>query len=166
MSRVAIVTGAGRGIGEQVALTLAQDGWRLVLSDVAADDPALAYRLASYDELERVADACRALGSDVVTRCCDVRVREEVVELVATARLVGELHATVAAAGVLGGHGLAWELADDVLDRDLAVNYRGVVQLARASVPELLLAGELGRFVAVVSAAGAVGLPRRSGPAS
>lgn len=158
--RVAVVTGAARGIGAQVALALARDGWSLSLGDVCADDPALSYLLASPADLQGVVAQCRALGADVVAQPCDVRVQLDVDALVEAGADLGPVEAAVAVAGVLGGHGLAWELSPHVVERDLAVNYRGPVALARAAVPHLLRAGSRGRYVAVVSAAGASGLPR------
>lgn len=158
--RVAVVTGAARGIGAQVALALARDGWALALGDVCADDPALGYPLARPAELQQVSADCRVLGATVVAQSCDVRVQQDVDALVAAGAALGPLEAAVAVAGVLGGHGLAWELPLDLVERDLDVNYRGPVALARAAVPHLLPAGGRGRYVAVVSAAGASGLPR------
>jgi SDR family mycofactocin-dependent oxidoreductase len=159
VTRVAVVTGAARGIGAAVAAALAADGWALALGDVCADDPGLDYPLATADDLAAVATRCEGAGVDVVGLRCDVRDPAEVEALVDAAAGLGDVHAAVAVAGVIGGSGPAWRLPDDVLQRDLAVNYLGVTHLARAAVPRMLDLGRGGRFVAVVSAAGATGLP-------
>lgn len=159
MTRVAVITGAARGIGAAVARHLAADGWALALGDACCDDPALSYPLGSPAQLADVAQTCRDLGVPVVTGVCDVRDRGDVDRLVTAAAELGPIQAAIAVAGVLGGAGPAWTLPDDVIDRDLGVNYRGVVELARAAVPALIDVGARGRFVAVVSAAGTTGLP-------
>lgn len=156
MTRVAVVTGAARGIGAAVARALSQEGWAVALGDACADDPRLAYPLGSEDELGAVAASC---PGPVVSRRCDVRRQEDVDALVAAAQELGQVQAAVAVAGVLGGSGPAWQVPGDVLERDLAVNLGGVVALTRATVPLLLEHPGRGRFVAVVSAAGERGLP-------
>jgi SDR family mycofactocin-dependent oxidoreductase len=155
-----VVTGAARGIGAAVALALAADGWALALGDVCTDDPDVAYPLGTEAELLDVRDRCRALGAAAVARRCDVRAPGQVDALVAAAAELAPVEAAVAVAGVLGGSGLAWELPPELVERDLDVNFRGVVNLCRAAVPHLLRAGDRGRLVAVVSAAGTTGLPR------
>lgn len=160
MTRVAVVTGAGRGIGRAVAEALAAGGWSLALGDVCSDDAGLAYRLATAQDLAQTAALCRAHDVAVVEQCCDVRSAGDLEDLVAAGAALGPVEVACAVAGVLGGSGDAWTLDDEVLRRDLAVNYLGVAGLARAAVPHLLDAGTGGRFVAVVSAAGATGLPR------
>jgi SDR family mycofactocin-dependent oxidoreductase len=159
---VAVVTGAARGIGAAVALTLAGDGWDLVLGDVARPDavPGLSYPLASAAELAQSAQRCRDAGAQVVAQSCDVRDAEQVAELVA--RATGRLRAAVAVAGIMAADGPAWELTPADLELDLSVNLHGIANLARAAVPVLLQAPSprQGRVVAVVSMAAVGGLPR------
>ncbi|GAC1611098.1 MAG: mycofactocin-coupled SDR family oxidoreductase [Mycobacteriales bacterium] len=159
MTRVAVVTGAGRGIGAAVAIALAADGWAVALGDICHDDPELAYPLAGPADLQEVVAACAAQGVGVESMRCDVRRQGDVDALVAAGARLGKVSAAIAVAGVLGGAGPAWSLSDDVLQRDLAVNYLGVVHLARAALPEMLAAGSGGRFVVVASAAAGRGLP-------
>jgi SDR family mycofactocin-dependent oxidoreductase len=159
---VAVVTGAGRGIGAAVAIGLAEAGWDLVLGDVG--DPhavaGLSYDLSAPADLAAVASGCRHAGATVTTASCDVRDERDVESLVG---LAGDgLRAAVAVAGILGADGLAWQQSAQDLDRDLSVNLHGVANLARAAVPVLLAAPDPHRcrFVAVVSSAATRGLPR------
>ena len=52
MTRVAVVTGAARGIGAATVRGLAARGWAVLAVDRCADDPALPYLLGSRSELE------------------------------------------------------------------------------------------------------------------
>ena len=54
--RVALVTGAARGIGAATVAALAAGGWRVVAVDRCADDPALPYALGSRGDLDRVVE--------------------------------------------------------------------------------------------------------------
>jgi SDR family mycofactocin-dependent oxidoreductase len=164
---MAVITGAARGIGRASAISLSRNGFDVTLGDVASPGQvaALAYPLASPGDLQESARLCRDAGASAHTQACDVRSPEDVQSLVdlalAHARTSGGLTAAVAVAGIIGSDGLAWELSPQDLDRDLAVNFHGVANLARAAVPHLLRAGQgRARFVAVVSTAGEAGLPR------
>ncbi|HEX5268542.1 MAG TPA: mycofactocin-coupled SDR family oxidoreductase [Acidimicrobiales bacterium] len=154
---MAVVTGAGRGIGAATARALAASGWRVVLVDVAADDPAIPYRLSTRDELEKVAAECEGLA--VVG---DVRDQADMDRAVGAAvEHYGGLDAAVAAAGVMAGGVPTWSTADETWDALIGVNLQGVWRLARAAVPALLERPEprQGRFVAVASVAGTTGMP-------
>src|SRR5215211_8656040 len=54
--RVAVVTGAARGIGAATAIALAEQGWAVLAVDQATDDPALPYRMGTKVELSALAD--------------------------------------------------------------------------------------------------------------
>jgi len=157
--RVALVTGAGRGIGAATVAALAADRWRVVATDRCAADPALPYPLATRGELDRVAAAA---GDQVITVVADTRDAAALGAAVAEAeRRWGGLDAAIAVAGVIAGGVPAWELPDEQQDAVLGVDLGGVLTLARVAVPALLRRPEprRGRFLAVASAAATRGLP-------
>ena len=159
MVRVALVTGAARGIGAATVAALAADGWRVVAADRCADDPALPYALGTRAELDQVVTAA---AGDAVAIAADVRDPEA---LAAAVRLAeerwGGLDAAVAAAGVIAGGVPAWQVPAGQEQAVLDVDLGGVLNLARVAVPALLRRPEprRGRFLAVASAAATRGLP-------
>jgi SDR family mycofactocin-dependent oxidoreductase len=162
--RVAVVTGAARGIGAATVLALAGQGWAVLALDVAADDPALPYPLGTRAELSTVVkDANARAGEDRVrARVADVRDLQAVRSAVRYAeRRWGGLDAAIAAAGVVAGGVPQWELPPDQERAVLEVDLGGVANLARASIPALLRRPRprSGRFLAVASAAATRGLP-------
>ncbi|HEY9417506.1 MAG TPA: SDR family NAD(P)-dependent oxidoreductase, partial [Pseudonocardia sp.] len=54
--RVAVVTGAARGVGAAVVYRLASEGWRVVAVDCCADMPSVEYALGTEAQLKEVAD--------------------------------------------------------------------------------------------------------------
>jgi len=154
--RVALVTGAARGIGAATVRSLAADGWAVVALDRCADDPRLPYALGTREQLEAlrgdtvvtvVADAC-----DPVALAGAVALAEE---------SFGGLDAALAVAGSVAGGVPLWEQPAHEIDALLDTDLRAVVELARASVPAMLRrpAPRSGRFLAVASAAATRGLP-------
>ncbi|WAZ26365.1 mycofactocin-coupled SDR family oxidoreductase [Streptomyces cinnabarinus] len=156
--RVALVTGAARGIGAAVVGRLAADGWQVVAVDVCGDLPGLRYPLARREELLAVA---AAWPGSVLPLTADVREPEAMARAVEMARHeFGGLDAAVAGAAVMAGGAPLWEMPEDEWDTLFDVGVRGVLHLARAAVPELLGRPQprSGRFVAIASAAAHRGL--------
>ncbi|HEY2430821.1 MAG TPA: mycofactocin-coupled SDR family oxidoreductase [Acidimicrobiales bacterium] len=159
---VAIVTGAARGIGAATARRLAAEGWRLVLVDRGADDPALGYPLATPADLEATTAAVGGGGGTAVSVLADVRDQSALDAAVALAvSRFGGLDAAVAVAGGIAGGQPAWSTSDETWAAMFGLNVEGVWRLARAAVPALLErpVPRAGRFVAVSSAGGTLGLP-------
>jgi len=156
VTRVALVTGAARGIGAATVRALAEAGWAVVATDVCADDPRLPYALGTREELA----ALRGDGVlTVVTDTCDPAALAAAVAL-AEAEF-GGLDAALAVAGVVAGGVPLWEQPAEQVQAVLDVDLTGVLHLARAAVPALLRrpVPRSGRFLAVASAAAVRGLP-------
>ncbi len=172
MSRVAVVTGAARGIGAATVRGLAATGWAVVAVDRAGDDPRLPYAMGSESELHTVVATSLAVSPQtteasadserVVAYVADTADPAELTAAVAKAEeLFGGLDAMVAAAGVIAGGVPLWEMPAEALAAVLEVDLGGVVHAARAAVPALLRRPppRTGRFIAVASAAATRGLP-------
>jgi SDR family mycofactocin-dependent oxidoreductase len=153
-----VVTGAARGLGAEVAVRLARQGWRVLAVDACADDPAVGYPLARPEDLAEV--VARGEGR-IVPLVADVREAYALTCAVDRAESeFGGLDAAVAAAAVIGGGTPLWETPQKVREAIWDVDVAGVWNLAAAAVPALLRRAEprSGRFVAIASSAGHRGL--------
>lgn len=165
-ARVALVTGAARGIGAATVARLCADGYRVVAVDSCGSRQGsigVEYELASRTELDQLCARFPGLAVPVIA---DVR---DANELKAAAQmavdLFGQLDAAVAAAAVIVGGQPLWETPTEHLQTLLDVDVVGVWNTAAAVVPHMLEgpAPHGCRFVAVASAAGAHGLFRLAG---
>ncbi len=157
--RVALVTGAARGIGAATVRSLDAAGWSIVAVDRAADDPRLGYPMGSREQLESVCASAR----DALALVADVSSAEAVAAAVTEGeRRFGGLDAVICCAGAIAGGAPAWELDPEAERALLDVNLGGVLHCARFGIPALLRRPEprTGRFVAVASAAAIRGLPQ------
>ena len=135
--KVALVTGASRGIGAAVARALSAEGVRLALASRSGDD----------------------LGLDgAVARPCDVRRPEDLEALAAEAvERFGGIDILVANAGV-GAYGPFLDLPADQLEEMIDVNVKGTLYAVRAALPRLL-ESDAADIVTLASEAGRRGLP-------
>ena len=158
MTRVAVVTGAARGIGAATVLRLAEDGWSVVAADRCADDPRIPYALGTEDELRAVA-AQAGSAVAVVADAADEAAMAGVVREAEERH--GGLDAMIAVAGVVAGGVPLWEMPAERMKAVLEIDLESVLVAARTGIPALLRRPHprSGRFVAVASAAATRGLP-------
>lgn len=149
MSDVAVVTGAGRGIGRAAALALAKRGF----------DVALLARTA--EEIERTAAEVVALGRSAVALRCDVAQSGEMAH--ARERVLGDLGnptVVVANAGIVRRANVA-DMTEHDWDAVIDTNLKGVFLTARAFLGAMIEQGR-GRIVAVGSISGTLGTAAQS----
>lgn len=141
--KVALITGAGRGMGRVHAVRLAREGADIIALDLAED------------ALAGTAEQVRAQGRRVVTAVADVRdpaamtagVEAGVAEL-------GRLDTIIANAGVTENVGPSWTIDENQWERSMSINLTGVLNTVRAGVAGL---GPDGGSVIIIGSTAALG---------
>jgi 3-oxoacyl-[acyl-carrier protein] reductase len=150
--RVALVTGAGQGVGRQVAIHLSQHN----CGGVAVND----YHLA---RAEAVVEEIKALGGKAIAVQADVTDFDGVKAMVArTAAELGPVGVLVNNAGNMGANPTMearkpfWETGPEVWNQAIGVNFYGVLNAVSAVIPGMIAAQE-GRIITIISDAGRFG---------
>ena len=134
--KVALVTGAARGIGRAVARRFAEEGADIVLLDIARDVPGVPYPGARQQQLDEAAAEVRKLGRQARAHVADVTDGRTLSDAVAQAqKQFGHIDLLVTAAGI-DSWGAAWELTDDQWQKMIDVNLTGVWKTAKAVAPQ------------------------------
>lgn len=156
--RVALITGAGRGLGRAHALRLAEEGADIVALDLESSDDDLTYPLAGRSDLDETARLVTEWGRRAIVRCVDVRDQDQLLEAVAaTYDEFGRLDVVVPNAGIVS-YGPLWELSESQWQSVIDVNLTGVWHTLKATVPRLISADNGGSIIIVGSLASLKGL--------
>ena len=144
--KVAVVTGAARGIGRETALLFAEEGARVVVSDI-------------LDDLgEATAADIRAMGAKAIYLRCDTSRSKEVAALIdGAAAHFGRLDCLVNNAGTEGSIAPIVEGDEAAFDHLMGVNLRGVWLGMKHGIAKMLELGHGGAVVNLSSLAGHVG---------
>ncbi len=148
--RVAVVTGAGSGIGRAVALSYAAAGARVVVSDIA-----------EAPGRETVSQIAAAGGDSFFVRADTSKPADNESLVAQTLKKYGALHVACNNAGIGGADHPVGEMPPEEWDRVIGINLSGVFYGMRYQVPAMLAAGG-GAIVNMASILGQVAAPGHS----
>ncbi len=147
--KVAVITGAGSGIGRALALELAQRGAKLALSDV------------DVNGLEETVRRAEALGAEVKSDFLDVTQRETVLDYAdAVAARFGKINQIYNNAGI-AYHGDVESSSFKDIERIVDVDFWGVVNGTKAFLPHIQASGD-GHIVNISSLFGLLAMPSQA----
>lgn len=145
-NKIALITGAGAGIGEATALLFADQGAKVIVAD------------RDYDNAKKVAEK---IGANAFAVAADVAKSAEVEVMVkAGVEHFGGLDILVNNAG-FGTLGTVVSLEEDLWDSVIDVNLKGVFLCSKFAIPELIRRGG-GSIVNLASTISVVGIPDRA----
>lgn len=141
-NKVALVTGAGQGIGRGIALRLAKDGASLMLVDL------------NPEALESVAEEVRALGRKAATFVANIADRAQVYEAIEQAeKQLGGFDIIVNNAGIAQVQALA-DVTPEEVDRIMRINVQGTLWGIQAAAKKFIDRGHKGKIINACSIAG------------
>jgi SDR family mycofactocin-dependent oxidoreductase len=157
--RVALITGAARGLGRSHALRLAEEGADIVAVDICAPVASVPYPATTPADLERTVQLVSSCGRQCLAIQADVRDYAMMEDVTAAAlRDFGHLDIIVANAGI-ASFGPVWELRPEQWQDMIAVNLTGAFNTIRPALPAMITAGSGGSIILISSVAGLAAFP-------
>jgi (+)-trans-carveol dehydrogenase len=152
--KVALITGAARGMGRSHAIRLAEEGAAIVALDICHDIDNASTGLATQEDLAETALLVEKAGGAVVTLEADVRDLEALQRAASTAvDRFGSLD-VVCANAAIASFGPSWELSEESWRDVVEVNLTGSWHTAKACLPVMIEGGRGGSIVFVNSVNG------------
>jgi len=149
-NKVVLVTGGGSGIGRATSLLLAKQGAKVMIADYVPESA------------ERTVKLIKDAGGQASCIAADVSIPQQVAAMVAkTVETFGRLDGAFNNAGIEGKMVDTVNYPEEIFDRIMAINLKGVWLCMRAEIPQMLKTGG-GAIVNTASGAGLVGVPMLS----
>jgi NAD(P)-dependent dehydrogenase (short-subunit alcohol dehydrogenase family) len=141
--KVAVVTGASKGLGKALALAYAKEGAKVVVNS------------RSEESIRPVAEEIEKLGGDVLAVAADVSTREGADKLVSgTVERFGSIDVLVNNAGILGSRVAIEEYPEDEWRAVIEANLTGPFLVSKAAIPRIREGGSIINVVSGVSVEG------------
>lgn len=152
--KVALITGAARGIGRAAAMKFAEEGATVALFDVCADlaptEYEFAYHFSRPEDLARTAELVEERGGSALPIVGSVRSQADLDAAVAeTLEAYGRIDACLANAGMADFRPF-WEMSEEEWNDGVDINLTGAWRTAKAVAPEMI-SREQGSFVFTAS---------------
>jgi NAD(P)-dependent dehydrogenase (short-subunit alcohol dehydrogenase family) len=146
--KVALVTGGGSGIGRATALRLAKEGAKVMIADYMPEGG------------DRTVKMIKEAGGEAAFVEADVSVTKQVEAMVnKTVQTFGRIDCAFNNAGIEGRMADTIECSEEIFDRTIAINLKGVWLCMKYEIPQMLKQGG-GTIVNTASVAGLVGFER------
>lgn len=143
--KVAVVTGAGSGMGKAIANLYAKEGAKVVVSDV------------NLDSAQATVEEIKANGGEAISVLANVAKEEDIQNLIDSAvQTFGTLDILVNNAGIMDNMEPAGDLKDSQWERVLAINTTSVMRATRKALP-IFLAKHKGVIINIASVGGLYG---------
>lgn len=162
--KVAVITGAARGLGRASAIEFAKNGADLVLIDIGENIDVVPYSLGSQSQLNYTGELCRELGATVLTCLADIRKTNQIEKVVeqAIARF-GKIDILLNNAGIAAPSGkIVHEVTEEQWLTMIDIDLNGAWRMIKA-VGKHMVEQRSGNIINIASTAGIVGYRHFSG---
>lgn len=157
--KVALVTGAARGMGRSHAVRLAEEGADIIAVDLCADLETTPYPGANSQDLALTTQLVEQLDRRIIARQADTRNLKELQNVVDEAIAeFGHIDVVCANAGI-SSFGFAWELTEEAWQEMIDINLTGSWKTVKAVIPHMIERNEGGSIVFISSVQGLIGAP-------
>jgi NAD(P)-dependent dehydrogenase (short-subunit alcohol dehydrogenase family) len=151
--RAVVVTGAGRGVGREIALLMAKEGARVVVNDYGGSETGTG---ASQKPADEVSDEIRKAGGEAVANYDSVATMAGGQAIIKTATdAFGRIDVVVNNAGILRDR-MIFNMTEEEWDAVINTHLKGTFAVTRAAAP-IMREQKWGRFINMTSTSGLIG---------